>query len=444
MIVVVGYRFGRARAALLGALIVAPWVLLRLIVGFIDGSAPWEDLRDLNHLIYGNFSAGRIGPRYSSLSDLIYLPLLGYLSGWLFTRLRQLVADAGLSLQELWLTPTAAETKTSWRLILMTLAAIVVIGLSNFQVVLTSAVEERLRFLVPISSLAVVMCVILSYRLGPQAGRLASVGAMIGSIVGSIFLVSYREIRLQFYQWGHLVSFGLIGFWAGRIGLIIPRPSSTLYELGMSLSLFAQNPSRIRLPVLVFIPFLLLFALGIELNVPLLEQSSLRVYLDPLLMATVILMGICCGARRAAWATGLSLGMLLVCAYAGMYGFGRWYEIGDRSSTFISLRFFQLSAADIGLWTLSAYVAGKLELADSRRNRYLLIIAIFVAFELSNILLFGSILSPHVSVRIDLYKLDVLTNMAKLLEPWFIAMLLTSVLKRLAGGQSDSEMSPPS
>ncbi len=145
--------------------------------------------------------------------------------------------------------------------------------------------------------------------------------------------------------------------------------------------------------------------------------------------ATVILTGLCCGSRRAVWTVGITLSVFALLAQLSRY-FGGWQVIWSLTDgPVLTLRLAQWSAMTVAIWTVAAYVAGKVELIRNRRNQYWLAIAIFTAFELSSLLRTGTFLAPYLSGHIAGFRINIFSSVAKLLGPWLIVSLLGIAIK---------------
>jgi len=384
LIIFVGYRFGKVWAGLFGGLVAGLWVIVRLSVEFETGLAAWGEL------LYGRFfSLGLVRIVYSSPYDLVCLSLLGFLSGWLVQRTREHLAQARISLQEIFSQALRMETGFSLRKSLWFLIAIILMVIANVIFRPPVLTDPRATVTFPPGGLAIVACLAFGYLLGPHGGRLAGIVAISISILATFsypFIASNSSVvQLQFRQLGHLCAFGLIGYWAGYTRLLIQH-TAILRQLGTTLSLARQEaatPIHSR-SIVVFVPILALCLMHFSLRHT--EAFSLNFFpAIPLWIVVVMLMGVYCGSRRAVWITGITLSLLaLLVPVADYWGWPRPIRLPQQLTLIVRLESW--SAVGVILLMLAAYVSGQIELVQSRRNRYWLVIAIFAAFELSSIL----------------------------------------------------------
>lgn len=270
----------------------------------------------------------------------------------------------------------------------------------------------------PASSFAVIVCLLVASRFGPRQGVEAGlVAALVSFLVASFVLPDILD--LEFHQIGHLVSFGLIGYVGGYLGLAQRQPT-ILSNLADRLSLIPRTSSPAHVPVWLFIPFLFLLSLRLTIESP--GSSYLFFYLLPCLTATVILMGVYCGAEIASWTTAIVLSVvMLVAPIAQYFGYQLFFSSGG---THVAVNLARTSAVSVVTLTTAAWLSGKVELVTNRRNLYWLAIGIFSTFELSSILRFGFFLPPYIGGRLGPLRLDLLGSALRLVEPWLIVLLV--------------------
>jgi len=394
--IIVGYRYGKVRACVFGTLIAGLYI-------FITFSS-----RNLGKLLYDPFVIGPITLPHSSLYNLILLALLGYFSGWLFQQIRLFINKAGISIQGLD-SQTVSPDRGKLRNFFLILISAMVILLTN------------ITYKTIPGGLSLVVCFALGFRLGPRIGVWSGVVAMIMSIVLHNIQHAYGLPFLMYASApGHILAFAFIGRWSGRIGLMV-RHSNILTQFKEKLSLHVQANVPIQPRDFLFIFALVLFSVVYFIEV----TDSIYIRLITFYTVIVMLFGTFCGSKRAAWLTGITMTTIYIIGnLAGLL------EGNNLLKFTVHLRPASWGAANIIIFTLAAYISGRLYLIENKKYQYLIAVGVFAAFQLSAILHSGFFLSPKAPLMIqEKIRFGLLTPPAKLLEPWLITILFSACLK---------------
>jgi thiamine transporter ThiT len=408
-----GYRFGRVRGIIFGIILAGFWNILnffQMIEGY--GFDPAFLTRPM--------SAGPLSFPHSNLLALVRLSLLGYLSGWIFDHIRVIIHEYHLSLSD---QPSAEKLSAFMKVkkVVFTIAAAIVIVVANFEV-----------YWFP-SGLAMVLCSLFAFRLGPRSGAVAGVTAILISLITQMILGPMEiEVRMDYYGPGPMLSFGLIGYWSGYIGRVFKYQGEAIQRIGTKLSLWSTGRAQgnRRVPILSILLAIFAFIyFTLETVSPL--NSYFRIVLLPFPTVIVMLLGTFYGPRKAAWLAGISLGTLLVITYsASVFDWRLGFEITE--NIFFGIKLFRWSCVSIGIYIVAAYWSGKILLIHNRQNQYWLAIAIFAAFQAASILRSGTFLSlASLFARVGDFRLDIFTNPAQLLEPWLTVLIFNFFLNLL-------------
>ena len=403
LVLLLAYRFGAVKAAVAGVLVVSPYWIQLVLTQRLE----W------NTLVYQHFQLGPIYVPHSSLQDLIRLGLLGGLAGWLFNWVRRvpLVDPLPQVARASWPSPAGA---------LAVAPAATAIVISN--------VVYRLpdRNSMPFAGLAVIVCCGAGVLLGPRRGAVAGMIAALVSIVGQPFLGSAMpRVRFELAEIGHVLSFALMGYWSGHIATRLPSRDA-MRSAASRLGLWPQFPDSGTISPLWFIPPLILFS--IIWTVKSGPTTNVDLFVPPLAMATVMLMGVACGSRPTAWTAALCLGSATLLGHVAVLG--GWTPTLSMDTFALTVR-PRLSGPAILVFATAAWLAGTIGLTSSRRNRYWLAIGIFIALELSNLVRYGSFLLPYVSGTVAGARIDLVTGLARLTEPWLTVVLFGLGLRLL-------------
>lgn len=421
--VVAGYRFGKIKAAILGLVVAGAWLPAALNTVVSPGD-----------LLYRRFWIGPFYIPHSSSSDVVGLALLGYLAGWLFERSALLVPRFARALAGAW--PAFRPAVTRARGVARFIAAVVLILLANVVVGRFANLggERRQLVFLPLGSLAIVACFLAGSWLGARRGRLAGAGAgVISFLVHPFIATGPQGIQLEFHDVGHVVSFALLAYWSGRLAEFLSdgrpepvdgkRPTSS-WSPWVPLVLVWMRPCLL---VLAFV--ISLAALHVTLG----GILSLNLLFLPLAEAAVMLMGAWWGPRPAAWTTGTTMAAIAFLAPAAqILGWIVSIPIGGLSLTLMPARW---SAAAVVVFTLAAFVAGTIDLRESRATRLWLAIGMFAVLEIVTLLRFGVFPAPNLTGQVYGLRVDLATNLARLLEPWLTVILVEAGLRRLAVAQ---------
>jgi len=364
---------------------------------------------------------------------VVLLALLGYLAGWLFERSAPLVPHFARALAGAW--PAFRPAVTRARGVARFIAAVVLIVLANVVVGrFANPMGERYLVFLPLGSLAIVACLLAGSWLGARRGRLAAgLAGVISFLVHPFLATGPPGVQLEFHDVGHVVSFALLAYWSGRLAEVFADACREPVEGKRATPLWSTQA-----PLVMgwMRPCLLVLALVLGLvavNVTLAGVLSLNLLFLPLAEAAVILMGAWWGPRRAAWATGITVAAIaLLAPTMQVLGWIISIPIGGFSLTLMPARW---SAAAVVVFTLVAFVAGTIDLNGSRDTRWWLAIGMFAAFEIISLLRVGIFPAPYLTGRVYGLRVDLVTSLARLLEPWLTVILVEVGMRRLAGAQ---------
>jgi hypothetical protein len=403
LVVLLAYRFGGLKAAVAGFLAASLSLPLRI--------ATWRG--EWQSLIYRDFGLGPLAFAHSSFDDLVRLVLLGSLAGWLFAWVRRVTH------QTEWLAGTGSAPHESP--VSRSRAGLLLAFALGTALIILSNVVYRLpdRSFVPFAGLSLIVCGGTGFLLGSRRGWVAGAAAIIVSIIIQLCVLGpMSKVRMDLAEAGHALSFALLGYWAGRIGQTLGSRVAVRHAAAR-LHLSQQSRNPVTTSAVLFVPALLLFSVIWKVNSSG-RSTDLEVLVPPLTMATVMLMGATCGARSAAWTVGLTLGAWTLLGHSAVY----WGWLPTFQIELFTLSLHpRWSAPGILILTTTAWLAGHIGLVGNRRNRYWLAVAIFVALELSNILRYGIFLLPYVKGVVAGIRIDLLTGVARLAEPWLTVLL---------------------
>ncbi len=397
IVVLIAHRFGRRAGAMAGALVALPWVGLAIALGVTD--------------LATRFSYGPLLVPHSSLEDLVRLALLGYCAGWLFDQVH--VAATRISLAA---TPPGRSLGGWW----WALPAAVAILAADL--IFPIGPWDRRAWL-PTSSVALVACAAAAFALGPRAGTVA--GALAGvaaTLMYPITVMARMAFSLDLAATGHILSLAVLGRYAGRAGLLRlnrDRIGQLASQLGWRVGLEGKHPAW------HFVPLLVLFSIDVRIVQG--KTWMVPISLHPLLVVTALLAGVLCGGR-AVRTVGITMTLLTLAAplivYAGLV------QAIPLGSVRAIVQLDASSAVNVAVLTGAAWAGAQVDLRGCQRNRFMVAIAIFTAFEVAAVLETGRFLSPYGRLVLGGVELSLGLSLLRLLQPWFVVTLLRLALKR--------------